>query len=280
MSVTGPGCSSARVKRFERLKETYDKLEKTDPCHVRVDRARFGARRRTGLARLRQWHSGDNSSPAPTGITADNLKSLTLLQVKLDGAVDSSVIYLHGVNVKGASHDTYFMTTIYGKSIAVDAEDGAVLWEYTPEGYARWAGTPQFSTASPVADPDRASIYATTPGGDVVKLAVSDGHLLWSTSVTPAPASEKLPSPLILFRGQLIVVTGGYGGDRPPYVGHVAIVDAATGKILACLEHALQRPRRTDRSPNMRSAAICDLGTFRAGHRPRHRQYFCRHRQR
>ncbi len=175
--------------------------------------------------------SGDNSSPAPTGITAANLKSLTRRQVKLDGAVDSSVIYLHAVNVKGASHDTYFMTTIYGKSIAVDAGDGSILWEYTPEGYARWAGTPQFSTASPVADPDRTAIYATTPGGDVVKLAVSDGHLLWSTSVTPAPASEKLPSPLILFRGRLIVVTGGYGGDRPPYVGHVAILDAASGRI-------------------------------------------------
>src|SRR6185312_10023193 len=76
--------------------------------------------------------SGDNSSPAPTGITADNLKTLTRRQVKLDGAVDSSVIYLHGVNVKGANHDAYFMTTIYGKSIAVDASDGAVLWEYTP----------------------------------------------------------------------------------------------------------------------------------------------------
>src|SRR5580658_9356901 len=67
--------------------------------------------------------AGDNSSPAPTGITADNLKSLIRVQVKLDGAVDSSVIYLHGVNVKGASHDAYFMTTIYGKSIAIDAKD-------------------------------------------------------------------------------------------------------------------------------------------------------------
>src|ERR1700761_6417939 len=58
--------------------------------------------------------ASDNSSSAPTGITADNLKSLPRQQVKLEGTVDSSVIYLHGANanVKGASHDTFFITTM------------------------------------------------------------------------------------------------------------------------------------------------------------------------
>src|SRR5690348_4615680 len=65
--------------------------------------------------------ASENSSPAPTGITADTLASLTRRQVKLDGAVDSPVIYLHAVNVNGSNHDTYFMTTSYGKTIAVDA---------------------------------------------------------------------------------------------------------------------------------------------------------------
>ena len=107
-----------------------------------------------------------------------------------------------------------------------------------------WAGTPQFSNASPVADPDRASIYATTPGGDVVKLAVSDGRLLWSASVTPAPASEELRSFLLLFRGHLVVVTGGYGGDRPPYVGQQPSWTLAPRFCMS--EHAVQRPRRSD----------------------------------
>ena len=176
--------------------------------------------------------ASENSSPAPTGITANNLKSLAHRQVNLDGIVDSPVIYLHGVRVKGASHDAYFMTTSYGKTIAVDAGDGAVLWEYTPADYSRWAGTPQFSTAAPVADPGRAAIYAATPGGEVIKFAVSDGSVLWSTAVTLAPASEKMGSPLKIFNKHLIVATDGYGGDRPPYVGHVVVLDPTTGKIL------------------------------------------------
>lgn len=176
--------------------------------------------------------AGDSASAAPTGINASNLKSLTRRQVKLDGTVDAAAIYLHGARVKGADHDTFFVTTTYGKTIAVDANTGAVLWEYTPAGYASWAGTRQITNSTPVADPDREAIYAATPGGDVVKLAVGDGHQLWATSVTQAPATEKMDSPLKVFRGHVIAVTGGYIGDRPPYQGHVAILDASSGKLL------------------------------------------------
>src|ERR1051325_10933655 len=73
------------------------------------------------------------SSGAPdfaTGITAANVGSLTRRQVRLNGTVDASAIYLHGAIVNGAAHDTFFVTTSYGKTIAVDADTGAVLWEY------------------------------------------------------------------------------------------------------------------------------------------------------
>lgn len=176
--------------------------------------------------------AGDSASAAPTGITASNLKALVRRQVNLDGTVDAAAIYLHGVNVKGASHDTFFVTTTYGKTIAIDAKTGAVLWEYTPAQYASWAGSRQITNATPTADPDRQYIYAATPGGDIVKLTVADGHAVWSTPVTLAPATEKLDSPLKVFRGRLIVITAGYIGDRPPYQGHVAILDAASGKLL------------------------------------------------
>jgi len=176
--------------------------------------------------------AGDSASAAPTGINAGNLKSLIRRQVPLDGTVDAAAIYLHGVKVKGSSHDVFFVTTTYGKTIAVDAKDGKVLWEYTPAQYASWEGTRQITNSTPVADPDRESIYAASPDGKVQKLAVADGHLLWSTAVTLAPATEKLDSPLKVFRGHLIVITGGYVGDRPPYQGHVAILDAASGKLL------------------------------------------------
>ena len=168
----------------------------------------------------------------PTGITAANAATLSRRQVNLDGTVDASAIYLHGVTVKGAKHDVFFVTTIYGKTIAVDANQGAILWEYTPPKYASWAGTRQITNSTPAADPGRQYIYAAAPDGTVQKLAISDGHALWTTPITLLPLREKIASPLKEFRGHIVAVTGGYVGDRPPYQGHVAILDAQSGKLL------------------------------------------------
>ncbi|HJQ10651.1 MAG TPA: hypothetical protein VJ840_06410, partial [Gemmatimonadaceae bacterium] len=52
------------------------------------------------------WNaSGSNASPDPTGITAANVGTMKRQQVALDGTVDASPIYLHGVTVNGATHD-------------------------------------------------------------------------------------------------------------------------------------------------------------------------------
>ena len=176
--------------------------------------------------------ASSSASTSPTGITAQNIASLSRRQVHLDGTVDSSAIYLHGVTVNGSKHDVFFMTTTYGKTIAVDANQGAVLWEYTPPSYESWVGSRQITNSTPVADPDRQHIYAAAPDGAIRNLAVSDGHVLWTTAITLLPVREKIASPLKVFRGHIFAVTGGYIGDQPPYQGHVAILDAQTGKLL------------------------------------------------
>jgi outer membrane protein assembly factor BamB len=173
-----------------------------------------------------------SANPQATGITAANVRRLSRRQVQLDGLVDASAIYLHGATIRGARHDAIFVTTSYGRTLALDAAGGAVLWEYTPASYQELAGTRQFTNSTPVADPDGSSIYATSPDGYVEKLAVSDGRLLWRTAITELPLREKMDSPLKIFRGRVIAVTGGYIGDRPPYQGHVAILDGASGKVL------------------------------------------------
>jgi hypothetical protein len=179
------------------------------------------------------WNLASSSAPtAPTGITAANVPSLMQRQVRLDGAVDASAIYLQGVRVKGSKHNVFFVTTSYGKTIAIDADQGAILWEYTPAKYASWAGTRQITNSTPVADPDLQYIYAAAPDGTIEKLSVSDGHLEWKTAITLLPEREKIASPLKYFKGHIIAVTDGYIGDRPPYQGHVAILDAQTGKLL------------------------------------------------
>jgi outer membrane protein assembly factor BamB len=179
------------------------------------------------------WDVQSTSAPSiNAGITASSVANMVRHQVTLDGIVDASAIYLHGANVKGGTHNVFFVTTTYGKTIAVDANQGTILWEYTPPKYDTWANSRQITNTSPAADPDRQNIYAAAPDGTVNKLAVSDGHVLWSTPITLLPSREKMDSPLKLFRGHVIAVTGGYIGDATPYQGHVAILDAQSGKLL------------------------------------------------
>ena len=179
------------------------------------------------------WDVARSSAPGvPTGIDAANVASLVRQQVELEGIVDASVIYLHDVRVKGVAHDVFFMTTTYGKTIAVDAADGAILWTYTPPGLDGWEGTAQITTSTPVADPGREFIYAASPDGHVQKLAVDDGHAVWSTAITLLPRREKIASPLGYWHGRIVAVTGGYIGDAPPYQGHVAIIDGESGRLL------------------------------------------------
>lgn len=217
------------------------------------------------------WDAGHSSAATdPTGITAGNVATLRRQQVDLDGTVDASPIYLHGVRVNGAPHDVFFVTTTYGKTIAIDAGDGSILWRFTPTGFDAWAGSRQITTATPVADPGREFIYAASPDGHIQKLAVADGHSLWSTAITTLPAREKIASALNFFRGRVVAVTGGYIGDRPPYQGHVAILDAATGRLLhvwnsLCSDrHALIDPASCEESGSAiwgRAGAVIDATT-------------------
>jgi len=173
-----------------------------------------------------------NASPDDTGITAANVATLVRQRVVLEDGVDASPIFLGGVTVNGATHDTLFMTTSYGKTIAIDAANGVVLWTYTPPAYSTWFGSRQITAATPVADPTRQFIYAASPDGRIQQLAVADGHAAWSTAITLLPQREKIASSLNYFNGRVIATTGGYVGDAPPYQGHVALLDAATGSLL------------------------------------------------
>ncbi len=180
------------------------------------------------------WDVGRSSAPPIAGgISAANVDSVVRQQVTIDGTVDASVIYLHGVVVNDTTRDAFFLTTTYGKTLAIDASTGAILWRYTPASYSTWAGSAQITTATPVADPGRLFVYAAAPDGAIRKLAVSDGSVVWSTPITLLPGGEKIASALNYFHGRVIASTGGYIGDAPPYQGHVAILDAASGTLLS-----------------------------------------------
>lgn len=171
--------------------------------------------------------------PADTGIDASNLERLKRVTVRLDGAgvVDSSAVELTGVEVEGKVQTIFIMTTQYGRTLALNANSGKVLWEYWPSADKRLVGSPQFTTSTPIVDPDLQFVYATSPDGYVQKLRVSDGHELWRTRLTYDPTHEKLAGSLNIEGSQVIAETDGYDGDIPPYQGHVVTMNRSNGRI-------------------------------------------------
>src|SRR5712692_4627030 len=116
-----------------------------------------------------------SSGPARTGITAANLGRLRRQRVVLDGTVDSSPIYARSVHVAGRTRDVFVVTTTYGKTEAIDASSGRVVWRFMPAGYAGWAGSRQITNSTPILSPDRRYVFAATPDGKLHKLVLASG---------------------------------------------------------------------------------------------------------
>jgi PQQ-like domain len=176
-----------------------------------------------------------DSSERASGITSANVAHLHRRRVALPGIVDSSPIYLRAALVGGGAHETIVVTTTYGKTLAIDARTGRILWTFTPPGYDSWLGSAQFTTASPLADPNGRFVYAASPNGLIHKLALADGAEdrsgAWPVKVTRDPTKEKLGAALNIDGPDLLVATSGYFGDTPPYLGHVLAIDRSSGAI-------------------------------------------------
>jgi outer membrane protein assembly factor BamB len=215
-----------------------------------------------------------NARAAATGISVGALAHLRRQQVALPGTADSSAVYAHDVRVGTGSHDLFIVTTTYGRTVAIDARSGRTLWTFRPPGYAGFAGSAQITTASPLVDVAAGVVYAASPDGRVHALRLANGHEKagWPVTVTRDPTHEKIASALNLSRGLLLVTTGGYIGDAPPYQGHVVSIHAATGRIahvwnsLCSNRHALIVPRTCAASDSAiwgRGGAVVEPGSGR-----------------
>jgi PQQ-like domain len=189
--------------------------------------------------RLQSWREfgldpqRSSVSTLATGITGANVAHLRRVHVHVPGTVDSSPVYLHGASVRGGVHDAIFVTTSYGRTLALDASSGAILWTFTPAGYGSWEGSSQITTTSPLVDPDGRFVYAASPNGLVHKLSISSGAEQpgWPVRVTLDARHEKLAAALNLDGPDLLVATGGYFGDAPPYQGHLVLIGRASARI-------------------------------------------------
>ena len=170
----------------------------------------------------------------PTGITRQNIGRLQRRIIRLPGTVDSSPIYLHDVDVRGARRDVFVVTTSYGRTIAIDAKSGRLLWVFTPSTYRSYAGSYRITTSAPAADTDRAHLFAASPDGRIHRLALSNGHEVagWPVAITKLPEREKLTGAINVSGDHVIAATGGYIGDQPPYQGHVVVLNRTSGRIV------------------------------------------------
>src|ERR1700733_312394 len=139
-----------------------------------------GAARGSAGANSADWPTfgGDNTrtnaNMAPTRITAANLGTMGRQKVAISEPIDAGLIYLRGIQVNGAPHDTFFGTTNLGRTVAIDANDGKVLWEFVPPAFDETAamnpqrgadnpfGAKQITISTPVADANRQFIYAAS----------------------------------------------------------------------------------------------------------------------
>jgi PQQ-like domain len=169
-----------------------------------------------------------NVFPGDTGITAANVGKLRRRQVQLPGTADSSPIFI--------PPRTFVVTTSYGKTVAVDAASGEIRWTFVPDGVEAWEGTSQITQAGPVDDPTTPFLYAYSPDGRVHKLRERTGEEVrsgsWPVVITKDPGHEKSAPPLNLANGLVLLATGGYIGDAPPYQGHVVAIDAGSGRLM------------------------------------------------
>ena len=218
---------------------------------------------------------GVGSDRANVAAAGANPARLRRLQIDVPGTVDSSPIYLHGVRVAGATHDVFVVTTTYGRTLALDAADGKLLWTFTPAGIEKWEGSAQITNAAPAADPGRHFVYAASPDGLIHKLSLADGRQAggrWPVRLTLDASHEKLTSSLNVSGPYVVMTTGGYIGDAPPYQGKVVTIRRSSGAIagvfnsLCSDRHAIIDPSSCSASDSAiwaRRGAVVQPGTRR-----------------
>jgi outer membrane protein assembly factor BamB len=183
---------------------------------------------RFGFDRARTSHT-------PHGLSAAQVRKLRERRVQLPGTVDSSPLYVSRVRVRGKRRNLLIVETSYGRVLGLSATTGAVLWRFTPSSYAGIRGSAQITQTTPVLDSSRKYVFAVTPDGRVRKLRVANGTQVrsghWPAVVTRDATHEKTGASLNLDGRNVLLTTGGYVGDAPPYQGKVVSVDRRSGRI-------------------------------------------------
>jgi outer membrane protein assembly factor BamB len=167
-------------------------------------------------------------NPNETAITPANVAGLhRLWRTTLPAVPDAPPVLVHAVTMpSGGTRDLLVFTTRDGRTVAVDANGGGVVWARQTHGV-------RYTTAGPVADPSRQSVYSCGLDGFLHRYALATGEETtnngWPVLVSRMTQTEKLSATLNQAGGRIYVTTAGYPGDAPPYQGHVVIADGGSG---------------------------------------------------
>lgn len=167
-------------------------------------------------------------NPEETAITPATVGQLHRLWVHhLPHVADSAPILLPRlILADGAFHDVLYLTTRDGSLVALDAKNGSQLWMQTP-----FVPTDpnKFTTSSPIGDLAQQVVYSYGMDGKVHRYQATSGQEIrgngWPIQVTTMKDSEKVSSSLNAAGGYLYVTTASFGGDAPPYQGHLVAIN-------------------------------------------------------
>ena len=190
------------------------------PARTSVDWTRFGFDA-----------SGTRNNSAETHIKATNVAGLHLAwRSQLPDIADSTPAFLSALTFPdGTMRDVLYLTTKSGSLVALDADSGARLWTRTNLTF----DPNKITTSSPAVDATHQVVYSYGLDGRVHKYDAITGQELhaggWPILITTMSPSEKGSSALNIADGFLYVTTASYGGDAPPFQGHVVVIDLARG---------------------------------------------------
>jgi hypothetical protein len=182
-----------------------------------------------------QFNISDAPDAAPSGQSVRRIRRLWRTQI--DGASDSSPAYVRDVPTADGPRDLLILTTMTGRTIALDARRGTLVWATDPPP------GPQWTTSSPAIDPNRRFVYSYALDGYVHKYRIGSGveivNSAWPQLITRKPQVEKGSSALSIVTTNagahyLYMTTAGYPlpepGDGGDYQGHIVAINLDNGK--------------------------------------------------
>jgi len=169
-------------------------------------------------------------------ITQQNVNELEVAwQVALPEPSDGSPVYVSGIETRRGTLNLLIVSTMAGRLVAINAENGARVWQTTPPEGPRW------TTSSPAIDPTHSYVFGYSLDGYVHRYELATGKEAigngFPALITLKGDVEKGSSNISIATARdkrtfLYMTIAAYPdpGDDGDYQGHLVTVDIKSGE--------------------------------------------------